>query len=145
MSNRIEEEVRFADPNDLTHQVNEYLTLKVSLDALETRQKELRTAIFEKIETSGEVDENGNFFLQLPAIINGVSTLEKQRRVTRKLDELVAEQIIEENGLSETLYKTIRVVDEDALMAAHYEGKLSEDEIDRMYPSKVVWALMTKK
>jgi hypothetical protein len=30
-------------------------------------------------------------------------------------------------------------------MAALYEGKLTEEEIDRMYPQKVVWALILNK
>jgi hypothetical protein len=30
-------------------------------------------------------------------------------------------------------------------MAAHYEGKISEEELDEMFPISVTWALMTKK
>jgi predicted RNA-binding protein associated with RNAse of E/G family len=48
-------------------------------------------------------------------------------------------------GLEDSLYKTIRVVDEDALMAALYEEVLTEEEVDEMYPPKVVWALVLKK
>jgi hypothetical protein len=145
MAKLIEEEGRFSNPNDLTSQVTEYLKVKEVLASMEIRQKELREKIFSQIETSGEEDSNGNLFLSLPTEVGGIRTLEKQRRVTRKIDEIVAEEIIEANNLVEELYKTIRVVDEDALMAAHYEGKISEDEIDRMYPAKIVWALMTKK
>ena len=47
--------------------------------------------------------------------------------------------------MEDTLYKTIRVVDEDALMAALYNDELTEDEIDRMYPQKITWALVLKK
>jgi hypothetical protein len=145
MSKLIEEEGRFSNPNDLTSQVQEYMKVKEALASMELRQKELREKIFAQIETSGEEDSNGNLFISLPTEIAGVRTLEKQRRVTRKIDEVVAEEVIEANNLADELYKTIRVVDEDALMAAHYEGKISEDEIDRMYPAKIVWALMTKK
>jgi hypothetical protein len=145
MSKLIEEEGRFSNPNDLTSQVQEYMKVKEVLASMELRQKELREKIFAQIETSGEEDSNGNLFISLPTEIAGVRTLEKQRRVTRKIDEVVAEEVIEANNLADELYKTIRVVDEDALMAAHYEGKISEDEIDRMYPAKIVWALMTKK
>jgi hypothetical protein len=145
MSKLIEEEGRFSNPNDLTSQVQEYMKVKEVLASMELRQKELREKIFAQIETSGEEDSNGNLFISLPTEIAGVRTLEKQRRVTRKIDEVVAEEVIEANNLADELYKTIRVVDEDALMAAHYEGKISEDEIVRMYPAKIVWALMTKK
>jgi hypothetical protein len=30
-------------------------------------------------------------------------------------------------------------------MAAHYEGKLTEEELDDMFPVSVVWALRTVK
>jgi len=47
--------------------------------------------------------------------------------------------------LQDSLYKTVIVVDEDALMAALYEGVLTEAEIDEMYPQSVVWALVMNK
>ena len=56
-----------------------------------------------------------------------------------------AEEIITAHGLEDSLYKTVRVVDEDALMAALYEEVLTEEEVDEMYPPKVVWALVLKK
>jgi glycine/D-amino acid oxidase-like deaminating enzyme len=140
-----EESVRISDPNDFNSQVREYVTLKESMDMLEKRATELREKLFEKIELEGEVDDKGNVFLELPAEVKGIVRLEKQRRVSRKLDELAADEIIMEHHLAGELYKTIQVVDEDAVMAAHYEGKLSEDEIEKMFPAKVVWALRTAK
>jgi hypothetical protein len=50
-----------------------------------------------------------------------------------------------EKGMEDQLYKTIRVVDEDALMAALYNDELTEAEIDLMYPQKIVWALVMNK
>lgn len=140
-----ENNIRISDPDDLNAQVREYLMVKQSLDVLEKRQGELREKLFEKIESDGEPDDKGNVFYELDAEVDGVVRLEKQRRVSRKLDEEVAEQIITENNLADELYKTIRVVDEDAVMAAHYEGKLTEDEIEKMFPAKIVWALRTAK
>ena len=72
-------------------------------------------------------------------------SLVKQRRVSRKVDEFKAEELITSKGMEDTLYKTIRVVDEDALMAALYNEELTEEEIDEMYPQTVVWALVLKK
>lgn len=137
--------VRISDPNDIDSQIKEFIALKQSMDILEKRQSELRETLFQHIETAGEYDDKGNIFLELPEAISGVVRLEKQRRVTRKLDEMVADEIIEKNGLQEELYKTVQMVDEDAVMAAHYEGKLTEDDIDRMFPAKIVWALKTAK
>jgi hypothetical protein len=140
-----ENNIRISDPNDVNSQVREYLMVKQSIDVLDKRSGELREQLFNKIEEDGEIDEKGNIFFELGAEIEGIVRLEKQRRVTRKLDELVAEEIITDRNLEDELYKTIRVVDEDAVMAAHYEGKLTEDEIEKMFPAKIVWALRTAK
>jgi hypothetical protein len=139
-----EEGTRFSDPNDLNSQVQEYLKLKASMAILEARQKELRDKLFTAIDEAGEVDDKGNINLDLSAEIDGVVRLEKQCRVTRKIDELKADEVISENGLDD-VYKTVRVIDEDALMAAHYEGRITADDLDAMFPPKVVWALTTKK
>ncbi len=135
----------FADPNDLSTQVREYLQVKASVDMLEERQKALREALFAHIDTDGEFDDKGNVFLELGADIDGVVRIEKQKRVTRKLDEENAEKILSQNGIEDDVYETVRVVNEDKLMAAFYEGKLTEDELERIYPAKVVWALRTAK
>jgi hypothetical protein len=140
-----EEAPRFSDADSLEGQISEYVKVKASLDILTTRQKELRDKLFEQLDQFGEEDSKGNIQLELDSAIDGVARLEKQRRVTRTLNELVAEEIIEANGLGEEVYKTVRQIDEDALMAAHYEGKISEEDLDNMFPAKVVWALMTKK
>ena len=69
----------------------------------------------------------------------------KERRVTRKVNETKAEEIIEAKGLQDKLFKTIRVIDEDALMAALYSDELTEAEIEEIYPQTVIWALKLKK
>jgi hypothetical protein len=140
-----EEGVRFTNPDNLESQVREYLKVKATLEQMESRSRELREALFSKIDEEGYEDDKGNVTLELDGAIDEVVRIEKQRRVTRKLDEQIAEDLIEERGIGDAVYKTIRVIDEDALMAQMYEGKISEDDIDRMFPSKVVWALMTKK
>jgi len=140
-----EEGLRFSSPDDLESQVREYIKLKSTMEVLETRQKELREKLFEKIDENGFEDDKGNVILELASTIEEVVRLEKQRRVTRKIDETKADEIIAEKQLEGTVYEMKRVINEDALMAAHYEGKISEDEIDEMFPAKIVWALTTKK
>lgn len=139
------EEPRNADQDELVNVAKEYAFTKAQLDYLEKKQKELREKLFEDIDASGEEDDKGNLVLELPKEVEGVSSLIKQKRVSRKVDELVAEEIITAKGMEETLYKTIRVVDEDALMAALYNDELTEEEIDQMYPQKITWALVLKK
>jgi len=138
-------ENRNTDETDLIARTKKYSFLKSQLDYLEKEQKALRSELFEMIDGEGEVDDKGNFILELPEEVDGFHSLIKQRRVTRKIDELKAEEVIIAHGMEDTLYKTIRVVDEDALMAALYNEELTEAEIDEMYPQNVVWALVLKK
>lgn len=138
-------EPRNLDENDLVVRAKKYAFLKAQIDFLEKEQKELRAKLFENLEIDGEEDDKGNIVLELPEEVDGYVAVIKQRRVSRKIDETRAEEIITEKGMEDTLYKTIRVVDEDALMAALYNDELTEEQIDEMYPQSVTWALVLKK
>jgi len=138
-------ENRNTDETDLIARTKKYAFLKSQLDYLEKEQKALREELFAVLDGEGEVDDKGNVMIQLPQEVDGFNSIIKQRRVTRKVDELRAEEIITAHGLEDTLYKTVRMVDEDALMAALYEDVLTEAEIDEMYPQSITWALVLKK
>lgn len=138
-------ENRNVEETDLIARTKKYSFLKSQLDYLEKEQKALRAELFEVLDVSGEPDDKGNIIIELPEAVDGYNAIMKQRRVSRKIDEVKAEELIEAKGLEEKLYKTIRVVDEDALMAALYEEILTEAEIDEMYPQSIIWALVLKK
>ena len=139
------EESRVVDENDITVQAKEYAFLKKQTEYLEKQLKDLRSKLFDHLDTSGEVDSKGNIFIELSEEIDGYVSVTKQRRVSRKINEEVADEMIQAKGLEDKLYKTIRVIDEDALMAALYSEELTEEEIDQMYPEQVVWALVMNK
>jgi hypothetical protein len=146
MAKRIEEEARtFVGPDDVVGQVKEYLFVKKNIDQLDTRSKELRDRLFSHLDEGGYEDDKGNVQLELDAEVDGVVRLEKQRRVTRKLNEPKADEILTELGLKDEIYVMTPVLDEDKLMAAFYEGKITEEQLDDMFPSTVVWALRTLK
>jgi hypothetical protein len=139
------DEPRFSDENSLISRTKKYAFLKSQLDYFEKEQKALRALLFEDLDEIGEEDDKGNVIIELPEEVEGYSSVVKQRRVSRKIDEARAEEIITEHELEDVLYKTIRVVDEDALMAALYEDVLTEEEVDEMYPQSITWALVLKK
>lgn len=145
MANVIDGPREFANPDDKETQIREYIKLSHTIDSLEDRKKELRSALFEILEVEGEEDEKGNLLLPLKEPIDGVIRVEKSGRRSRKIDETKAEEIIAARGLEDEVYKMVRVVDEDALMAAYYEDKLTEQELDEMFPVSVVWALRIPK
>jgi len=145
MANVLPEEVRISNPDSIESQVREYAKIKASMDVLEARQKELRTLLFAHLDAEGLEDDKGNIQFEFGTAIDGITRLEKQRRVTRKIDEFKAEEVLEELGLADDVYELKKVVNEDALMAAYYEEKISEEQLDEMFPANVVWALRTLK
>ena len=146
MARAIPEEPReYYDPEDFDSQVREYVRCKESIDALDKRTKVIREKLMATLEEDGLEDANGNIVYEFDAPIDGVVRLEKQRRASRKLDEEKAEEIIEATGIADEVYKMVRVIDEDALMAQFYEEKITEEQLDEMFPVNVVWALRTPK
>lgn len=138
-------ESRNVTEDDFTGQAKEFVFVKKQLDYFEKKSKELREKIFSKIDEDGEVDSEGHVLLAFDEPIDGVYGFKKQRRVSRKINEELAEELIIEKGLEDKLYKTIRVVDEDALMAAMYSAELTEEEVDSIYPLVVSWAIVLNK
>jgi len=140
------EEPRTADETSLVNQTKQYSFIKAQLEYLEKQQKELREKLFEVLDTSGETDDKGNLVVELPQEIDGYTSIVKQKRVSNnKVDEEVAEEIIISKGLEDKLYKIVREVDPDAVMAALYNDELTEEEVDRMFPPKITWALILSK
>ena len=146
MARLIPEEPReYYDPEDFNSQVREFIRTKETMDALEKRSKELREKLIAVLDEDGLTDEKGNVLYELESPIDGVVRLEKQRRATRKLDETKAEEIIAATGIGEAVYEMVQVINEDALMAQYYEGNITEEQLDDMFPTTVVWALRTPK
>lgn len=140
-----EEGRKFYDPDDFLTQVREYVRAKQAMDSLDKRAKELRDVLMQALDLQGEEDSNGNIILPLESAVDGVVSLEKQRRVSRKLNEELAESIIDAKGIGDSIYETKRVINEEALMAAYYNDQITEEELDSMFPSNVTWALRTSK
>ena len=135
----------FLDPNSLEAKVTEYVRSKALAKTLETRLKELNKELQETVALDGYEDNDGNMVLDLPFVADGFSRLEKQRRAKRVLDTDAADALISELGLENEVYEMVRTINEDALMAAYYENKITEEQLDSMFPTTVTWAFWTKK
>jgi len=116
MANVIPEEPRnLGNPDDFESQLREYIKIKNSMEIFEARQKELREKLFGVLDTDGLEDEKGNLQYDLETLSMGLLVFEKQRRSSRKLDELRADEIIAETGIGLDVYEMKRVINEDAL------------------------------
>jgi hypothetical protein len=145
MARITKQDTRVIDKDDVLSQAQQYAFFKKQVEYFQEQMKSIREELFTHIEENGETDDKGNIIFELPQEIEGFTSITKQRRVTRKIDEDIAFDIIDEKGLRDKLIKVVEVIDEDALMAALYSDELTEEEIDEMYPQNVVWALVMNK
>jgi hypothetical protein len=60
MAKIIEEDgIRFSNPDSLEAQIREYVKVKATLDQMESRSRELREALFAKLDEEGFEDDKG--------------------------------------------------------------------------------------
>jgi hypothetical protein len=126
-------------------EVQQYVFLKEEVTAIEARVGTLRKRILAVVQEIGEENEKGSLVLPINDNVSNTANVVKQRRVSKAFDEDKANDLLKEKGLFETVTKTIIVLDQDAVMAAYYDGKLTDEDIETMFPEKVTWALILEK
>jgi hypothetical protein len=125
--------------------VREFLGLRSRVADLTARQDELKKELSDVVDTDGEPDEKGSLYIQLPEEIDGYTALKRQRKVSQSLDADTAEKLLKEKGLFDRCYIMEPVLKEDEVMACLYDGLLSEEEIDIMFPKRVSYAFVPVK
>lgn len=121
--------------------VRGYIAVKRELKLLESRQAELKTRLLGTLDEL-EPDDRGHRVLEIKDDIVGDVKLTKQRKVTKNLDMAVAEDILTAKGIKDTCIKMVPTLDSAAIMSAYYEGYLTEEEIDKMFPAKESYAFL---
>lgn len=127
--------------DDVKKNLRQFLTLKNEIGVLSTRQSELKGRLMIALEEV-EPDDKGHRILQVVDEHVGEVRLTKQRRVSKTLDMTLAEEILTKKGIKDQCIKMVPTLDEGAIMAAFYEGYLTEEDIDAMFPSKESFAFL---
>lgn len=125
-------------------EIKQYVTLKDEIVSMETRVKQLKSRITTAVENLGTPNDKGHIVLDLGEG-DSVKSVVKQRRVSKGFDEETANNILKARNVYDTCTKVITVLDQDAVMAAYYDGTLTDEDIDQMFPEKVSWALILEK
>jgi hypothetical protein len=121
--------------------VQQFIAIKRQLDDLTKEQTQLKNYLSDLVDREGEPDDKGHLWYPL----DGYRSLQRQRKVSQSLDADAATRILNERGLSDRCYSMQPVLNEDEVMACLYEGKLSEEDIDTMFPKKIIWAFIPSK
>lgn len=125
--------------------VREYSGVRAQGEMIKEREGELKKRLSIIVEEHGTQDEKGHLRLDLPESTGGYLGLQRQRRVSRTLDEDKAAKILKAAGLTDVCYRMEPVLDQDAVMAQLYSGGLSEEDIDEMFPTKISYAFLPVK
>ena len=131
--------------DNIRREVQQYVTLKDEADAIGERVTTIKKRLTAYIEDLGEPNEKGSIVLPIEDERTNTRAIVKQRRVSKQFDEDTANDLLKEKGLFDTCTTTITVLDQDALMGAYYEGKLTDADIEKMFPEKISWALVLEK
>lgn len=123
----------------------EYAGIRSQREVLQKREDELKKELSAAIERHGWSDDKGNEYLNFPEPIDGFEGIKRERRAVPYLDEEKALEIIREKGLERSCTMKVTVVNEDAVRAAQFEGKLSQDDIDAMFQWKINYAFKPEK
>ena len=130
---------------DMIDLVRQNVTLKDRIDSTVAIQNDVKEKLRNGLKELGEVDDRGHIVVELNDDVTGIKRVLNQRKVSKSLDMDIAEDILKEKGLHESCVTMIPVLDEEAIMAAYYEGLITEEDIDNMFPAKVTWALVMSK
>lgn len=126
-------------------EVRQYILLKDEVEFLNQRQTEIKKRVVESLLEVGEEDNRGHIVAELNDEKFGRTTVVHQKRISKSLDMDKAESILNAKGIKERCIKLVPTINEDEIMAAYYEGLITEEEVDEMFPAKVSYALLIKK
>jgi hypothetical protein len=131
------------DIENVKADLRQYLALKDNLDLLTKRQSEIKNRLILAVDET-EADDRGHRSLSVTDDDTGTFKLTRQRRVSKTLDMNVAEEVLTRKGIKDTCIKMVPTLDESAIMSAFYEGYLTEEDIDSMFPAKVTYAFLVE-
>jgi acid stress-induced BolA-like protein IbaG/YrbA len=130
---------------EIIENVRQKVVLDERIKELTDIQNDIKKVIREGVAELGVENENGHIVVAINDEVSGVKNVMQQRKVSKSLDIEVAEDILKEKGIHEKCIKMIPVLDEDEIMSAYYEGTITEEDIDKMFPAKISWALVMPK
>lgn len=106
---------------DVARYAEEYVSEKAMLDAIKQRVDEKKAALVAALTQFGETDEKGNVFLDVG--IEGCARLKHELRRSETLNLDRIEAWLKSRGLWDEFSTTVRIVDEEKVLAAAFEGK----------------------
>jgi len=129
---------------ELTEYVRQNAMLTERANELSAIQNEIKNNIREGIKEHGIENDRGHIVVELNDDVTGINNVMQQKKISKNLNMDIAEQLLTEKGLYDQCITMVPQLNEDEIMNAYWQEQLTEEDIDTMFPSKVVWALVIK-
>jgi hypothetical protein len=125
--------------------VREYLMNRSMREKSETVEGNLKKQLMDAIEQQGTLKEGGHREIELGAaqtfpsykggksIIKTITGIERKRRVSQSLNEDRTMAMLKEKGMLDECTEVVVVLNEDAVLAANYDGRIKDDELSALY------------
>jgi hypothetical protein len=106
------------------------------------------------IETSGELEDGGHRRVDLDEPVPFVTYkggkpkeqqvvgLRRQSRKSKTLNEDRTMAYLKEMGMLDACTEVVIVLNEDAVLAANYEGKITDDQLEALYDENTQYAFL---
>jgi hypothetical protein len=126
---------------DIEPLVHHYLGQRMLRERAEREESRGKKELMEILESTGEKDHEGHRHLPVTPqpytnpkgeekTVNGV---QRQRRVSQVIDAEAAEKLLRRKKLWDDCTETVTVLSEDKILAANYEGKITDKELAALY------------
>ena len=122
----------------------EFVYLKKNIDDLSKRQDAIKKKLSEFVDAYGDEDDKGHKWYDM-AEVDGYADMQRLRRVSQKVDDGMCLSLLTDKGLDERCFEMKPVLNQDEVMQCLYEGLLSEDDLDIMFPKTVTTAFLVTK
>ena len=135
--------------DDLRIIVGEYLQNRSMRERSDYHETRIKRELLELLEVAGEPVEANKQTLTLEdalpytqykngkAVKKTVVGIERRVRVAKRMSDEAALALLTKKGLVEECTTTVVVVDEDAIVAANYANKISDEELAALYTDHI--------
>ena len=131
------------DLSEVDYLVTEYVHLRAQEKDIKPRKEILRNELMKVIENVGEYDADGNQFMELPVGLEA-GIIMRQRRTKRAVNFEAAQRILAAKGMEDEAFILVPQLDEDYVMRQVFEGKISDAELEEIFPTEETFALVVK-
>ena len=133
--------------NEYIEEARDYILIREQKSQLEKTESALKKHLMGILEKYGSSygPEGQHLTIQFPEPIRGYIRMVRQARISTSVDEVEAEAIARRAGIYDQLFKPVMALDESAVMVAVKQGLITDADLAKIFPKKIVHAFVPEK